>query len=88
MYFGVNILIPVYIKYLFITTLILIIFYIILTEVQFRLRKGLSTDKALYKFIGEILRALCDKMHVSGIFCDIAEAFCVNHDINIKTKFL
>jgi hypothetical protein len=52
----------------------------ILTEEQFGFRKGLSTDKALYKFLDEILCALNDKMHVGGIFCDVATAF-VNHDI-------
>jgi hypothetical protein len=61
----------------------------ILTEEQFGFRKGLSTDKALYRFLDEILCALNDKMHVVGIFCDLAKAFdCVNHDIIIKIKFL
>jgi hypothetical protein len=54
----------------------------ILTEEQFGFRKGLSTDKALYKFLDEILYALNDKMHVGGIFCDLAKVFdCVNNDI-------
>jgi hypothetical protein len=54
----------------------------ILTEEQFVFRKGRSTDKALYKFLDEILCALNDKMHIGGIFCELAEAFdCVNHDI-------
>jgi hypothetical protein len=54
----------------------------ILTEEQFGFRKGLSTDKALYKFLDEILCALDDKMHVGGIFCDLAKALhCVKHDI-------
>jgi hypothetical protein len=54
----------------------------VLTQEQFGFRKGLSTDKALYKFLDEILCALNDKMHVGGIFCDLANAFdCVNHDI-------
>jgi hypothetical protein len=35
-----------------------------LTEEHFGFRKGLSTDKALYKFLDEILSALNDKMHV------------------------
>jgi hypothetical protein len=54
----------------------------ILTVEQFEFIKGLSTDKALYKFMDEIVCALKDEMHVGGIFCDIAKAFdCVNHDI-------
>jgi hypothetical protein len=54
----------------------------VLTEEQFGFRKGQSTDKALYIFLNEILCALKDKMHVGGIFCDLAKAFdCVNHDI-------
>jgi hypothetical protein len=43
----------------------------ILTEEQFGFRKGLSTDKVLYKFLDEILCALNGKMHVDGIFCDL-----------------
>jgi hypothetical protein len=39
-------------------------------------------DKVLYKFLDEILCALNDKIHVGGIFWDLAEACdCVNHDI-------
>lgn len=36
-----------------------------------------STDKALYKFIDEVLCALNDKIHVVRIliFCDLAMAF-------------
>jgi hypothetical protein len=47
-----------------------------------RIWKNISTDKALYKFIDEILCALSDKMNGGGLFCDLAKAFeCVNHDI-------
>jgi hypothetical protein len=54
----------------------------ILTEKQFGFRKGLSTDKSLYKFKDEILCALNDKRHVGGIFCDLVEASnCVSHEI-------
>jgi hypothetical protein len=47
----------------------------ILTEEQFEFRKGLSTDKALFKFLDEILCAFNDKMHVGGIVCNLAKAF-------------
>jgi hypothetical protein len=60
----------------------------ILTEKQFGFRKGLSTDKALYKLLDEILCSLNDKMHVGGIFYDLAKAFdSVNHDILSKLNF-
>jgi hypothetical protein len=53
----------------------------ILTEEQFRVRKGLS-DNALHRFIDDILYYLNDKMHSDGIFCDLAKSFdCVNLDI-------
>jgi hypothetical protein len=47
----------------------------ILTQEQFGFRKGLSTDKALYKFLDEISCALNDEVHVGGIFCDLVKAF-------------
>jgi hypothetical protein len=54
----------------------------ILIEEQFGFVKGPSTDKALYKFINEILFALDDKIHIGGIFSDLAKALdCVNHAI-------
>jgi hypothetical protein len=61
----------------------------ILTKEQFGFKKGLSTDKVLYKFLDEIFCALNDKMHIGGILCDLAKAFdCVNHETIIETKFL
>jgi hypothetical protein len=50
----------------------------ILKKEQFTLRKGISTDKASYIIIDELLCALNDKIHV----VDLAKAFdCVSHDI-------
>jgi hypothetical protein len=57
-----------------------------LKEQQFWCTKGLSTDKALYKFMDGILCALNDEMHVSEIFCDLVD--CVIHDITIKIKYI
>jgi hypothetical protein len=46
------------------------------------LEKACQLIRALYKFLDEILCPLNDKMHVGGIFFDLAKAFdCVNHDI-------
>jgi hypothetical protein len=41
----------------------------------------LSTDKAAYKLINDILMALDNKRIVHGIFFDLEEVDCVNHDI-------
>jgi hypothetical protein len=47
----------------------------IVTEEQFGFRKGLSVGKALYKFLGDVLYALNDKIHVGEIFCELVKAF-------------
>jgi hypothetical protein len=52
---------------------------------QYGLRKGISTDDAAHKLTDYILEAWNNKMHVVGIFCDLAKAFnCTNHDILLQ----
>jgi hypothetical protein len=54
----------------------------ILVKEQFGFRKGLTTEKATYEVINDILSALNDKLIMGGIFSDLAKDFdCVKHDI-------
>jgi exonuclease III len=54
----------------------------ILATEQFGFRPCSSTEKASYRLMDEILKALNDKRMVGGIFCDLQKAFdCVNHNI-------
>jgi hypothetical protein len=56
----------------------------ILVKEQFGFRKDLTTEKATYGLINDILSALNDKLFMGGIFCDLAKAFdSVSHDIQI-----
>jgi hypothetical protein len=56
----------------------------IINKEQYGFRKGLTTEKAIYKLINEVLNALESKQIVGGIFCDLTKAFdCVDHDILI-----
>jgi len=54
----------------------------ILHAEQFGFRVSLSTDKASYKLIDDILNALNNKLMVGGIFCYLQKAFdCIDHNI-------
>jgi hypothetical protein len=57
----------------------------LITE-QFGSRKGISTENETFKLKDNVLKSLKPKMHVVGVFCDLAETFdCVNHAI-LSTK--
>jgi hypothetical protein len=48
---------------------------------QYGFRRGKSNEHATYR-LTDILKVWNNKMHVGGIFCDLAKAFnCVNHEI-------
>ena len=51
--------------------------YNILVEKQFGFTKSLTTEKATYEVIYEILSALNDKLIAEGIFSELAKAFVV-----------
>jgi hypothetical protein len=58
----------------------------ILAVEQFGFRTSLSTEKASYELIDDILNALNNRIMVEGIFCDLQKAFsCINH-ITLLTK--
>jgi hypothetical protein len=41
-----------------------------------------STEDVAFKLTDNVLESVNQKMHVGGIFCDLAKAFdCVNHEI-------
>jgi hypothetical protein len=49
---------------------------------QFGFRNGISTENAAFILTDCILKSLNQKMHVGGIFCNLAKVFdCVNLEI-------
>jgi hypothetical protein len=54
----------------------------IIVPEQFGFRQGKSEDNAAFKLTNNVLKSVNQKMHVVGIFCDLAKALdCVNHEI-------
>jgi hypothetical protein len=49
---------------------------------QFGFRQGNSIENAAFKQTDSVLKSINQKMHVGGIFCDLAKAFdYVNHEV-------
>jgi hypothetical protein len=54
----------------------------ILVPEQFGFGQGKSTENVAFKLTDSVLKSVNQKMHVVGIFCDLAKAVdCVNHEI-------
>jgi hypothetical protein len=49
---------------------------------QFDFREGISTENAAFRLTDSVLKSVNQKIHIGGIFCDLAKAFdSVNHII-------
>jgi hypothetical protein len=52
----------------------------ILIPKQYGFRQGSSTEDAAFKLTDSVLKSINQKMHVGGMFCDLAKASgCINH---------
>ena len=53
-----------------------------LVTAQHGFRKGISKENAAFRLKDSVFKSINQKIHVGGIFCDLAKAFdCVSHDI-------
>jgi hypothetical protein len=53
---------------------------IVLIE-QYSFKKGISTAAAAFRLTDSVFKSANQKVHVGGIFCDLAKAFdCMNHE--------
>jgi len=46
----------------------------LITE-QYSFGKGISTEDVAFRLTDSVFRSINQKMHVGGIFCDLAKAF-------------
>jgi hypothetical protein len=54
----------------------------ILVPGQFGFRKRISTENTAFKLTDGVFKSINKKMHIGGMFCDLAKAFdCVDHEI-------